>query len=166
MKAYLDIETSFEGRVTVVGIFREDSGFFQLVGEEITPSAILDLLKKAHTIVTYNGSRFDFPVLEETLKLCLSSKFFHYDLLYDCWNFHLYGGLKAVERSLGIDRQTKTIDSFDAMTLWHKYCSQGDEKALKTLLEYNREDVMNLPLVEKKLLDLYEVSLLPFANEI
>jgi hypothetical protein len=166
LKAYLDIETSFEGKITVVGIFRESRGFLQLVGDEVEPSAILHFLDEAHTIVTYNGSRFDFPVLEDTLNLGLADKFFLYDLLYDCWNFHLYGGLKAVERALGIERQTKTVDGFDAMTLWHKYCSQGDEKALETLLEYNREDVMNLPLVEKKLLDLYEVSLLPFANEI
>ena len=36
MKAYLDIETCAGGQVTVVGIYREDRGFRQLVGGQIT----------------------------------------------------------------------------------------------------------------------------------
>ncbi len=165
MKAYLDIETSFEGTITVIGIYRPNKGFLQLVGDKISLEPILEFLEGVHTIITYNGSRFDFPMIERCLNYDLSKKFFLYDLLYDCWNFKLYGGLKAVEEALGIGRRT-CIDSFDAMSLWARYRNSGDEKALELLLQYNREDVMNLPLVEKRLLDLYEIDLLPFAREI
>ena len=35
--------------------------------------------------------------------------------------------------------------------MWHRYDTYGDEAALHTLLEYNREDVVNLALLENHL---------------
>lgn len=35
------------------------------------------------------------------------------------------------------------IDGFEAVRLWRKYC-RGDKAALKLLIDYNREDVVNL----------------------
>ncbi|MEE8283211.1 MAG: hypothetical protein V3R47_06825 [candidate division NC10 bacterium] len=36
VKAYLDIETSFLGEITVIGLFAEDRELVQLVGGDIT----------------------------------------------------------------------------------------------------------------------------------
>jgi hypothetical protein len=38
-----------------------------------------------------------------------------------------------------------------AVRLWWNYVNDKDEGALKTLLEYNREDVVNLKVLREKL---------------
>ncbi len=57
---------------------------------------------------------------------------------------NLYGGLKAVERQLRIDRKLKGVSGYDAIWLWWRYQNHNDAMALKKLLEYNREDLVNL----------------------
>lgn len=73
--------------------------------------------------------------------------------MYDCWRRGLYGGLKAVERQLGIPRSLPHLDGRDAMRLWAAYVDRGEEEALELLLRYNREDVENLDLLRSHLSD-------------
>ncbi len=55
------------------------------------------------------------------------------------------GGLKGCERKLGIDRgDLKDVDGYFAVLLWDEYRTNGNAKALETLLAYNIEDVINL----------------------
>ncbi|MEW5766014.1 MAG: ribonuclease H-like domain-containing protein [bacterium] len=169
-EAYLDIETSYNGRLTVVGVYREDNsetiGEFQnkavvskgtkgssiqLIGQMITPAALLEILKGVKTIFTYNGSRFDLPVIKRVAGLDLRGYFKSHDLMYDCWRQNLYGGLKAVERKLGIKRKLPDVDGWEAMALWARYERFNDKAALHQLLIYNREDIENLPLLREKL---------------
>ena len=151
MKAYLDIETSFDGSITVVGLHAEDRGMIQLVGGKISDFALWRTLEGVKTICTYNGSRFDLPVIRRRLGLDLTTEFRSHDLMYDCWRHGLFGGLKRVEEQLGISRRSKGIDGFDAMRLWSRYENGGDEEALEVLLTYNRDDVLNLPVLEARL---------------
>jgi uncharacterized protein YprB with RNaseH-like and TPR domain len=71
--------------------------------------------------------------------------------MYDCWASNLYGGLKAVEKQLGITRKSDGMDGNDAIALWEDYITNNNKQALKILLEYNREDVQNLTILRKKL---------------
>ena len=71
--------------------------------------------------------------------------------MYDCWKQNLYGGLKRVEEQLGIDRDSKGIDGWEAMRLWENYKVHNDQQSLTTLLHYNRDDVINLTTLEEKL---------------
>lgn len=151
MKAYLDIETSFEGRITVIGMFRPSTGLVQLVGHNISEENLLGCLEGVVEVVTYNGSRFDLPIIRRELGLDLEMLLPSRDLMYACWKFNLYGGLKAVEQILGINRDTAGMSGRDAMILWEKYNQYGDHKALKQLLIYNKDDVLNLPVLEEKL---------------
>jgi uncharacterized protein YprB with RNaseH-like and TPR domain len=160
IEAYLDIETtglSFsDGMVTVIGIYRcdrMDSRVVQLVGREITAETILEALKGVGIIYTYNGSRFDLPYIRACLGIDLDQLFPHCDLMYNCWRNNLYGGLKAVEKQLGIKRKLKDVDGFEAVKLWWKYVDSFDIEALNRLLEYNKEDVVNLRALKLKLLD-------------
>lgn len=41
------------------------------------------------------------------------------------------------------------MDGRDALHLWARYESAGDQEALDLLLAYNREDVMNLVQLER-----------------
>lgn len=154
MKAYLDIETSFDGAITVVGLHAEDRGMIQLVGGKVSDVAVWRALEGVQMICTYNGSRFDLPVIRRRLGLDLSKEFRSHDLMYDCWRHGLFGGLKRVEEQLGIARRSSGIDGFDAMRLWSRYEDSGDQGALETLLIYNRDDVLNLRVLEARLSDL------------
>ncbi len=159
--AYLDIETTglnpVSSYITVVGILLEndyEEHFYQLIGPEITAYNIMILLEKAHTLYTYNGSRFDLPFIKEKLGLDLEEYIYHQDLMYSCWKRGLYGGLKRIEQKLGITRKLKNIDGRMAVILWNYYIEYGDIYALSLLLEYNREDVINLKILKEKLLPL------------
>jgi len=154
--AYLDIETtglsSFYHDITVIGIYLVDSSggrLVQLVGEAVTRDNLLKALEGVDTIYTYNGSRFDIPFIHAILEVDLKTIFHHHDLMYDCWISNLYGGFKAVERQLGIGRKLQGINGLEAVRLWWRYRENGDDEALALLLEYNREDVVNLEALRK-----------------
>ena len=156
MKAYLDIETSFGGAITVVGLYAADRGIIQLVGRTVSDLAVWRALEGVETICTYNGSRFDLPMIRRRLGLDLAREFRSHDLMYDCWRHGLFGGLKRVEEQLGIARGSKGIDGWDAMRLWSRFEDGCDEEALSMLLSYNRDDVLNLPVLEARLLEIEE----------
>ncbi len=154
MKAYLDIETSFEGAITVVGLYATDRGLIQLVDPQISDVTVWQALEGVETICTYNGSRFDLPVIRRRLGLDLRAAFQSNDLMYACWRHGLFGGLKRVEEQLGIPRRSKGIDGMEAMRLWSRYEDDADEDALRALLTYNGEDVLNLPVLDGRLMEL------------
>ncbi|MFQ5881913.1 MAG: ribonuclease H-like domain-containing protein [Candidatus Methylomirabilales bacterium] len=149
MKAYLDIETSFLGEITVIGLYAEDRGLLQLVGGGISEVALWKALEGIRVICTYNGNRFDLPVIRRRLGLDLLSGFTCHDLMYECWRYRLYGGLKRVEEQLNIPRRSRGIDGIEAMRLWHRYETTQNTGALMALLEYNREDVLNLETLDQ-----------------
>jgi uncharacterized protein YprB with RNaseH-like and TPR domain len=150
MDAYLDIETtgicpSFD-QITILGIYLIKGTIerlVQIVGDDITTASITQSLDGVSTIFTYNGTRIDLPFLNAKHKVNLPGDFKHCDLMYRCWDNNLHGGLKCVEQQLGIDRNL-IIRGDEAVGLWWKYIDHYDEAALTTLLEYNKEDVMNL----------------------
>lgn len=152
MDAYLDIETTgFIGGgnyPTVVGVavdFPGDWFVAQLVGDDITPEAILRILEGVTTIYTFNGASFDLPFLAYRPGVDLRQRFDHRDLMHLCRRAGLRGGLKRIERALGISRDDlPEMDGYDAVILWRKYRREQDTAALELLLEYNRADVENL----------------------
>jgi len=156
--AYLDIETTglsrFYNDITVIGIYLvngSDKRLVQLVGEEVTEDNLLEALEGVDTIYTYNGSRFDLPFIHTSLGIDLAESHHHHDLMYDCWRNNLYGGFKAVEQQLGIHRQLKGIGGFEAVILWWRYQNGGGQNALTMLLQYNKEDVVNLKALRETL---------------
>lgn len=151
MRAYLDIETTFDHTISVIGIYRPDLGTVQLVGGGVQDVALFNALDGIETIVTFNGSSFDLPVIRKLLYVDLRRDFQHCDLMYVCRRKGLRGGLKRVETVLGIGRETAGITGWDAPRLWHRYDTLGDADALRVLLEYNREDVVNLAVLEERL---------------
>jgi hypothetical protein len=147
---YLDIETSFESELSVVGVLRSDRGVVQLVGGAIDAGAVDGLLDGLDTICTFNGEGFDLPVLRRTLGLDLLVDYRSLDLSLECRRLGIRGGLKAIELSLGIGRRVRGLNGYDAMVLWRRW-RDGDREALETLLGYNRDDVVNLVLLERRL---------------
>jgi uncharacterized protein len=158
LEAFLDIETTglypVRNEITVIGIYITDGigeRFIQLVGGQINRENILESLEGADNLYTYNGHRFDLPFIRTCHGINLESRFNHCDLMHHCWRNHLYGGLKKVEVCLGIERQLKDVNGFEAVRLWWRYIDYGDQDALRTLLDYNKEDVINLKVLKDKL---------------
>jgi uncharacterized protein YprB with RNaseH-like and TPR domain len=157
-EAYLDIETTGlswrSSAITVVGLYLvtdEEPYLLQLVDRAITRESLTAALNGVNTVYTYNGTRFDLPFIRSALGAHIAGLCSHRDLVNDCWKNKLYGGLKAVENRLGIQRKTEGITGRDAVKLWRSYQRNGDRKALDLLLQYNKEDVINLKLLRERL---------------
>jgi uncharacterized protein YprB with RNaseH-like and TPR domain len=148
---FFDIETTglsqYDDDVTTVSLHRDGETRTYVndpdppVGEPLTVGAVREALCDAPLLVTFNGKRFDAPFLEETFDLSLDTP--HIDLMYPCKQLGLTGGLKAVERELGVDRDRPDIDGREAVRLWRRY-ERGATDALETLVSYNRDDAANL----------------------
>ncbi len=129
----------------------------QLVGDEANRTNLWNALDGVTEILTYNGFRFDLPVIKREVKLDLKRFFECRDLMHDCWRAKLYGGLKRVEEQLGIERVSRGIDGFMAMRLWERFRVYGEEEALRALLQYNREDAVNLFHLEARLKEMAQL---------
>jgi len=138
-----------------------DDRFFQFVGEDLSRETLLLTLGGVGRIVTYNGRSlpddvkrsvgFDFPVIAAQFGIVLDREFEHIDLVPECWRRGLYGGLKEVERKLGLERELPGKDGLWATQIWRKYRETREQKLLDEVLLYNREDVYMLRAVELKL---------------
>lgn len=161
-KAYLDIETDDEMIPTVVGIYLSHTDEFkQFIRPNINADELYRVFEKVDAVVTYNGEKFDLEVLRKKIGLKLPEHIESIDLMFLCWDSGLYGGLKKVEKKLGIKRE-EDVESFsglDAIRLWYEYDCQGSKPSLRLLSLYNREDVMNLIALENRLRILIEKKL-------
>ena len=142
---FFDIETTglhHERDVVTTVSFHRDGETTTLVrGQDLTRDAVRTHLEDASLLVTFNGKRFDVPFLETSFDLDVDTP--HLDAMYTCRKLNLSGGLKPIECEVGLDRDRPDLTGRDAVRLWHEY-ERGDETALDTLVEYNREDVLNL----------------------
>ena len=157
-RAYLDIETTGlspeDASLTVVGVYivRPDAQEFkQFCGYDWDSQELLRLLEGVDFLYTYNGSRFDLPFIQAQTGLALHRVAKHVDLMYACWQQNLRGGLKAVEKMLGISRLLPDMNGYQAVLLWQHYQAYGDQYSLQKLLAYNKEDCVNLHTLRQKL---------------
>lgn len=147
---FLDIETDGTGNneVTAVGILDAigPRAFVAGVSLEAFPEALAGY----GMLVTFNGASFDVPILRSRFP-GLRVPPIHVDLR------HLYrrlgegGGLKALELRLGLPRPASVhgLDGWDAVQLWRHWTVGRDGKALRTLVEYNLYDAIQLrPLLD------------------
>ncbi len=146
--AYLDIETDGlqQGcKVTVVGVHREGTTRTLVLGQDLTSEALSRTLAGCSMLVTFNGSAFDLPILQYHFPFSLPPVP-HFDLKHGCRRIGLNGGLKSVERSVGIKRDhiVEYMAGEDAAFLWKLWERRGNKNALNLLKRYNEEDARNL----------------------
>jgi len=143
--AYLDIETTGLGHgdsVTVVGLYDGVRTSTFIAGENL--DELPEALERYAMIVTFNGASFDLPFLTRCFRgLCFPQ--LHVDLMHPLRRLGLRGGLKAVERRLGLPRDPdiEHLDGWDAVRLWREW-RRGRTESLELLVRYNTADIENL----------------------
>ncbi|MEM3050059.1 MAG: ribonuclease H-like domain-containing protein, partial [Thermoplasmata archaeon] len=145
---FLDIETtgiSIRSPITVVGVFDGSSQHALVRGQNLTREALEGLLSSASMLVTYNGSVFDLPALQTQFPGVVPAVP-HVDLRHPLRKLGLVGGLKSIERELGIERSERVeyMTGQDAAHLWRLWERRGNRNALSLLLEYNEADCRGL----------------------
>lgn len=143
---YLDIETDggqSGASVTTIGLY--DGAEFRCLLKGRDLALFPEIVAQYGLIVTFFGAGFDLPMLQRCFR-GLRFDQIHIDLCPTLRRLGYKGGLKRIERTLGISRSGDTdgLDGLDAIRLWRRYTALSDEAALETLIAYNREDVVNL----------------------
>lgn len=144
---YLDIETYGvrERRVALIGL--SDGEHMRILnGSALDRSTLEPVLARTQAVVTFNGNRFDLPYLERAYRI--ERRFFAIDLEPLCRRAGLIGGLKSVERRLGIRREHE-LRGGDPLALWRSYVATGDEHFMAILSSYLEQDVLSLPEIER-----------------
>ena len=147
---FLDIETDWDRRLTVLGFRSGATGLVQLVGGEIDRRRVARALPKGGRLFTFNGHSFDAPCIKRQLGLDLRAQYESFDLRWVCYHAGLRGGQKAIERRLGIRRALEGLNGWHAITLWERH-REGDSEALDTLKRYNAEDLQGLVEIKEHL---------------
>lgn len=146
---YLDIEStglsSVFDSVTMVGLY--DGRKYNVFIEGHNLEDFQAELKKYSVVVTFNGSGFDLRFLRLAFPN-LTLPPVHIDLRWTTRRLGMKGGLKEVERLMGISRpaEIEDIGGYDATVLWSRY-QRGDKAALEQLIQYNTEDVVHLKAI-------------------
>jgi uncharacterized protein len=144
--AFVDIETtglySGSDKITVIGLFDGKSTKVFIQGINLEDFA--DEVGKYSLLVTFNGKRFDVPFICSVFGE-MPERQGHLDLLYPLRRLGYHGGLKSIEKQVGLEREgaLKQMDGYLAVMLWREHC-RGNKSALNTLIRYNLEDVVNL----------------------
>ncbi|MDY9926546.1 ribonuclease H-like domain-containing protein [Methanosarcina sp.] len=147
--AFFDIETTglspSRDRITIVGIYNGNESKTYVRGINLDDMA--EEFSKYRLLVSFNGARFDIPFIKSEFPE-IEFKQLHIDLMYPLRRIGYGGGLKKIEKLLGICRSEETdgMDGFDAVRLWRQY-EKGDKEALNLLVKYNREDIVNLKTI-------------------
>ena len=149
---FLDIETTglslYYDTITLIGCARDGCYACHIMGvDDDYSNAVVDLLREAKCLVTFNGTVFDLKFLAKYLPdLHLPEA--HVDLRYLARRVSLKGGQKEVEKALGLERSgpLADVDGARAVLLWYEYIS-GDTDSGRRLVSYNHADVEGMKLI-------------------
>lgn len=162
---YIDVEATglnpATDKITVIGVYdgKEVKSFCR--GVNLKEAA--GILQAGRFWVTFKGLYFDLPFLHKDFPQL--SPELHLDLHELLGYYGQQISLKSLEKKIGITREEPLcyLNGASAVSLWQRHLD-GDSRALKLLLRYNCEDIVNL---ENLLLFAYNLHLqrTPFARE-
>lgn len=143
---FYDIETTGldkkRNKVTTVSFYKGGESTTLVRGQDLTRENLKEIFHDSSVLVSFNGKQFDQPFLEHNFNLGVEKP--HIDLMHTCRRINMSGGLKSIEKQLGIERELEDVDGREAVRLWKKYENNGNEDALNKLVKYNRYDAVNL----------------------
>lgn len=143
-----DIETDggppHEGGLTVAGFYSHGEYRSYVRGVNLDKGALDAEFRDARLLVSFFGGGFDLPYLKAAYP-GLDVDRPHFDLCPAGHRVGLKGGLKKVEKIVGISRgeDVDGLGGYEAVLLWRAHM-EGEPGALERLVSYNREDTVNL----------------------
>lgn len=152
--ALVDIETTGltpgYDQITVIGLADSKEARVFVAGRPMAGDEVLDRFREAikpyRLVVTFNGTNFDMPFIEKQFREA-NFRFEqpHLDLIMPARSLGLTGGLKDMEKQIGIVRSAdiKEIRGNEAVVLWGAW-KNGDQNAYKRLTTYCMADCTNL----------------------
>ena len=177
--AFLDVETTgLSGGtgtyVFLVGLGTFEDGAFRLRqffladlwGETAMLTAIAEVLERCRALVTFNGRRFDLPLLDTRLTLsrlpAAAPGVPHLDLLYPARR--LYSRrmpscrLAALECALlGVEREDD-VPGWAIPALYFEYVRRGEARPLRAVFKHNALDILSLVVLAAHLGRLWSTS--------
>ena len=167
--SYFDIETSgleADSIVTLVCCYHGGQPLRFLAGDNLDD--FLDLLESVMLLVSFNGASFDVPRVLDRFHIpdlpCA-----HVDLRWLCHHAGWRGGLKKIERALGLRRPAdlEGLGGAEAVWLWQAWSERGDQQAKRTLERYCSADTVMLKLLAGRLCALHGAEVqLPAESDI
>lgn len=147
---FLDIETNGgygADAITVIGVYDGEESRIYVKDQDLDRFAEDSARYKLW--VTFFGTGFDLPLLKRRFPNLEWNRQMHIDLCPALKRLGYKGGLKRIERQVGIARTDDIagMDGMDAVRLWREWRSRKDRAALERLLAYNRADIENLSLL-------------------
>ena len=177
---FFDIETTGLSRghsdiISVTVLLMENSTYkiYQLycenkIDEKEVLKYLKDLVKLKKYVITYNGNNFDIPFIK--------NKCSKYDLIFDLDFFikiDLYSDMRNIRNKIDLNNlKLKTVEEFfkikrddtitgqDVLILYEAYCIEPRKEFSEIILQHNYEDVYNLPILFKKIFNLYDKIIL------
>jgi hypothetical protein len=175
--ALVDIETTGltpgYDQITVIGLADGAQARVFVAGRPQPGDELLDKFREAirgyQLVVTFNGQNFDIPFIEKHFRDA-NFRFEqpHLDLLWPARSLGLGGGLKDMEKQIGIERAAdiKEMRGTEAITLWGAW-KNGDLAAYKRLTTYCKADCVNLrEFAEHVYRKKWEKTYVPYAKEV
>lgn len=151
--SFFDIETNgldIDSTITVIVCWHR--GELHTFVEHENLDDFLDLLDDVSLLASFNGASFDVPRVLDGFHIpklpCP-----HLDLRWPCYHAGLTGGLKSIERQLGVTRPND-LDATDgelAIQLWESWRERADRNARDHLIRYCAADVLMLIVVAQHL---------------
>lgn len=151
--SFFDIETNgldADSIVTLVCCYHRGRPLRFLADENLDD--FLDLLDEIRLLVSFNGASFDVPrVLDRFHIPALPCA--HVDLRWLCHHAGWRGGLKAIERALGLRRppDLEGLGGAEAVWLWQAWHDRQDALARRTLERYCAADTVMLQMLAGRL---------------
>ncbi|MBN2052243.1 ribonuclease H-like domain-containing protein [Candidatus Woesearchaeota archaeon] len=152
----IDVEATYwDGPISVIGVYKPKDGeieYYSFIrGINLTLENLKQMFTGCKMLITFNGTNYDVPEIEKQFPNVLPKNIPVIDLYLIARRLELDTNLKVLERTLGVTRLESVDNKRKISTkMWKKYEEKKNQAALKTLIEYNRQDTINLyPLAEK-----------------
>jgi uncharacterized protein YprB with RNaseH-like and TPR domain len=139
----LDLETDGLGpNAAITTASTYDGRSIRLYIRGFNLECLVDDLRRARLIITFNGTGFDMPILRRTFRWNGKSR--HLDLMPALNALGYRGSLKVIEVARGMVRPPELARTGgEAVELWARFRG-GDQTALRALLAYNAADAAGL----------------------
>ena len=152
----LDIEvTEFGGPISILGLYQPKSGLIEhdvyIRGQNLTNENLANAFRGCKMFIVFNGLSFDMPKIRSEFPNAIPKDIPVFDIFLFAKKLGLDTNLKVLETTLGVERlHSYSEQRRIAVKLWKQYKKYNDTNALNKLIEYNKQDAVNLyPIAEE-----------------